>query len=226
MPKTAEGASIKGHLHDLRNRLGELQSRIYMGNANKEMSDSCFDKCIEKLDEAVKETQVLAESLFHQTLPGDTPSMKLRHALLKLEQRDKSSMLVHINTSVQEAMEVYGTDKDFALIANELIRNAAKAHASRLTITASDRGLDHFKILFLDNGDGMSKKQCDNLGFGQRKEGHGGHGVALLHELAHKMGGHIYWLPTSQQHGGSYVILTLGKVTPESEVYNGQDALS
>jgi len=59
----------------------------------------------------------------------------------------------------------------------------------------------------------MEKLTLDNLGFGPRSDGRGGHGVALLRGLVHGMGGHINWLPTAERlGGGSMVTLTLERV--------------
>lgn len=197
--------TTKAHLHDLMNRLGELQSRIVM--------EAGPDRCMEKLNEAIAEVRALTVGLESEgTVIAERQKMKLSEFLCGLKAQSDQEMQIMVAAMIEASSEVYGCKESLDLITGELIRNAHKAHAKRLSISVSERGGHTYKVLFHDDGSGMTKPELDNLGFGPRQEGRGGHGVSLLRGLVHEIGGHINWLPTVERlGGGSMVTLTLEK---------------
>jgi len=192
------------HIHDLMNRLSELQSRVILGREQK--------SCLDKLEEAIAEVRALSACLSAADVARERHKILLRPLVLDLKSRATESLVIGVTPhNIDTDAEVYGNHADMRLVTSELIRNSQKAHATKMFVSAADRGGHSCRIMFHDNGDGMSKAEVDNLGFGPKSGGRGGCGVSLVRGLVHGVGGHIQWLPSAQKGNGSIVILTLEK---------------
>jgi len=149
-----------------------------------------IDKCMEKLEEAIEEVRALTTCIVEGT-PSAQVTTRLRSFLMSLKSHATPAVMVGITASIDVTSEVYGSSGDLSLVFDELFRNSFKAHANRVFVSVADRGGHTYKVLFSDNGDGMTKYQVDNLGCGPTNTDRGGHGVMLLRGLMHNMGGHM-----------------------------------
>jgi len=126
--------STGAHIHDLLNRLSELQSRIIL--------EAGVYSCTAKLEEAIEEVRALAQSLVAQNNTAEAlrPTMHLREFIVGLRNCKKEVNIGVTSQINQEHDEVYGCVEDMRLITNELICNAMKAQATTLHISVADRG--------------------------------------------------------------------------------------
>ena len=203
------GAAVTKISHDLRNVLATamLESDRLEAQADPEVK-----RITAGLVRAVDRAAVLATSTL-RFAKEDLPEVKLRSMHISAALEDLRTHLAPVTdtclVSVSAAVD-FKFSGDLALLQRvfeNLVRNAAEASATSVTLTSAIEG-EQFLVRVVDNGSGLAPKAVQNLFrpfAGSARAGGTGLGLPIARELMRAQGGDLS-LESTSADGTTFVI--------------------